>query len=146
MVKIPFWLKKSGVKQEILEHITIDDPKKILEGKLAGMYACEVYLPMPDIEKKQCLIYSNNPIEALSLASEFVKSQLQFLISGGFCSINEVGNKEPWKLEKKDSRVYLQEKISELKNNKNLSEEDKQKILGIMKENFGKIPHMKDKF
>lgn len=39
--------------------------------------------------------------------------------------------------------VNLQEKIEAIKNDKNISQEDKQKILGILKETFGKIPHMK---
>ncbi len=146
MIKISFWLKKLDTGQGSTEYMTIDSPKKILEGKLAGLYACEVYLPIPDIEKKWHSIYSNSPIEAFCLASEFVKSQLQFLVNRGVYVISEGESKESWKLEKKDPQVYLQEKINELKNNKNLSEEDKQKILGIMKESFGKIPHMKDKF
>jgi hypothetical protein len=40
----------------------------------------------------------------------------------------------------------LSERINEIKSNKDISLQDKEKILGIMKENFGKIPHMKDKF
>jgi len=94
MVKISFWLKKLDIGQGSLEHITIDNPKKILEGKLAGIYACEVYLPIAEVEKKQHLIYSNNPIEAICLASEFVKSQLQFLINHGNYTISEAENGE----------------------------------------------------
>jgi len=75
-----------------LEHITIASPQKILEGKLAGLYSCEVL--MPGLEKKQHLIYSHNPIEALCLASEFVKSQLQFLLNRGY-SISEAESHEP---------------------------------------------------
>jgi hypothetical protein len=74
--------------------MTIDNPKKVLEGKLVGLYACEVHLPIPDIEKKQHLIYSNNPVEALCLASEFVKSQLQFLINRGVYIVDEAESKE----------------------------------------------------
>lgn len=95
MVKISFWLKKLGVKQDSLEHIIIDNPKKVLEGKLSGMYACEVYLPVPGIEKNRHLIYAGSPIEVLCLASEFVKSQLQFFLNRGGYTINEVENHEP---------------------------------------------------
>jgi len=66
-----------------------------LEGKLAGLYACEVYLPLPNLEKKTFLIYSSNPIHALCLASEFAKSQLQFLINRGAYIINETESGEP---------------------------------------------------
>ena len=61
-------------------------------------------------------------------------------------TISEVESHEPWKLEKKDPKVYLQEKMDELRNNKNISQEGKDKILGIMKEIFGRLPHMKDYF
>lgn len=93
MIKISFLLKKLDTNQENLE-ITIANPQKILEGKLAGLYACEVYLPIPDIEKKQHLIYSGNPIDTLCLASEFVKSQLQFLINRGYI-ISEAESHKP---------------------------------------------------
>jgi hypothetical protein len=63
-----------------------------LEGDLVGMYACEVYLPETD--KKSIPIYAFNPIEAFCLASQFVKSQLQFLINCGY-AISEVESKEP---------------------------------------------------
>ena len=111
--------------------------KKVLEGNLVGMYACEVYLPETD--KKSILIYAGNPIEAFCLASQFVKSQLQFLINRGY-AISEVESKESWKLEKKDPQVYLQEGIEAIKNDKNVSQEDKEKILGVLKETFGKSP------
>jgi hypothetical protein len=78
-----------------LKYVTIDNPKKILEGKLAGIYACEIYLPIPDIEKKQHLIYADNPIGTLCIASEFVKSQLQFLINRGTYAISEAESGEP---------------------------------------------------
>jgi hypothetical protein len=44
MLKIEFYLKKPEEEQSKLEYITIDNPKKILEGKFAGRYACELYL------------------------------------------------------------------------------------------------------
>jgi len=115
--------------QDNLECITVDNPRKVLEGKLAGMYACEVYLP--NIEKKQHLIYSVNPLSVLCNASEFAKVYLQGLVNRGY-TVSEVESKEPWKLEKKDPQVNLKEKINELKNNKDISQEDKQKILDIL--------------
>jgi len=36
--------------------------------------------------------------------------------------------------------------MSEIKKNRQISHKDKEKILEIMKETFGKIPHMKDQF
>lgn len=146
MIKITFWLKKSDNEQGSLEQITVGNPKKVSESKLAGLYACEVYLPILDMEKKQHLIYAGSPIEALCIASEFAKDQLQFFLNRGSYTINEVESHEPWKLAKKDPQIYLQEKIKAIKDDKNISQEGKDKILVIMKENFGKIPHMKDKF
>ncbi|WNE41186.1 MAG: hypothetical protein mread185_000643 [Mycoplasmataceae bacterium] len=58
------------------------------------------------------------------------------LIFAGYV-ISEVENKEIWKLEKKDPVVNFQEKLEEIKNNKNISREEKEKILGIIKESFG---------
>jgi len=78
-------------------------------------------VPIPDIERKQHLIYADNPIHALCLASEFAKSQLQFLINRDVYVINEAESREPWKLEKKDPQVYLQEEIDKIKNDKNIS-------------------------
>ncbi|CAH1755695.1 7432_t:CDS:2 [Entrophospora sp. SA101] len=91
-----------------LEHITIVNPKKILEGELAGVYSCEIYLP--DTEISQFSIYAGNPVDALCNASEFVKVHLQGPVNRGY-------------------------NISETKNG-----EDKQKILGILKDTFGKSP------
>jgi len=139
MIKISFWLKNSGTDQGSLQYTTIANPQKILEGKLTGIYYCEVYLPIPNLEKKQHLIYAGNPVDALCLASEFVKSQLQFLINHDYI-VSEVESHEPWKLEKKDPQVYLQEKINGIKSDKNISQEGKQQILVILKETFGKSP------
>jgi len=94
MIKMPFFLKKLDTNQVNLENIIINNPKKVSEGEAAGFYECEVYLPMPNIERKKYIIYSSNPIEALYLASEFVKSQLQFLINRGYAII-EAESKEP---------------------------------------------------
>lgn len=133
MLKISFWLKKPSAKKDDLEHVEIDSPKKVLEGKLAGLYACEVYLPLPETEKKSILIYATNPIEVFCNASEFAKVYLQGLINRGYV-IGEVGSKETWKLEKKDPMVSLQERV------KNFSQEEKDKILGVLKDTFGKDP------
>lgn len=143
MVKIQFWLRKQNAKEGNLEHVIINSPKKVTEGKLVGMFVCEVHLP--ETERENHSIYADNPLDALCFASEFVKVYLQGLVNSGY-TISESESKEIWKLEKKDPQVNLQEKMSELKNNKNLPEKDKQQILGIMKETFGKIPHMKNVF
>jgi len=132
MLKITFWLKKSDAEQGNLEYITINDPQKVLEGKLVGMYFCQVSLPD---KKGHFPIYSMNPIEALWNASEFIKVYLQGLINRGY-SIIEAESKEPWKLEKRDPRVNLKEKLDEIKNSKNIPAESKAKILKIMKESF----------
>ena len=137
MIKISFWLKKPNSEQGNLEYITIGNPKKFAEGKLTGLYACEVCLP--ETEKKLRPIYADNPIEAVCLASDFAKNYLQAIINKG-CIISEVENKEIWKLEKKDPIVNLREKL----NNKDLTPEGKQEILDILKNTFGKLPHMKD--
>jgi len=84
MLKISFWLKKIDGKESNLENVIIDSPKKVLEGELMGTYSCEVYLPIPAMERKKHIIYSSNPIDTLCLTSEFVKSQLQFLINRGY--------------------------------------------------------------
>ena len=104
MIKISFWLKKLDTDQGSLKYITIANPQKVLEGKLVGLYASEVYVPIPNLERKSHLIYSVNPISAVCLASEFVKIYLRGLVNRGY-EVSEV-----WKLEKKDPQVYLQEK------------------------------------
>lgn len=137
MLKTLFWLKKSDADQGSLEYITIDSPKvdKTRKFDWGNLYVCEVYLP--NTELKNHPIYGVNPIDTLCLASEFARNYLQGLIKCGYV-IGEIENKEPWKLEKLSDN-YLQEKIDELKNNKNISQEGKEKILGVMKETFGKI-------
>ena len=143
MIKIEFWLKKPDTDQESLEYITISAPKidRTVKPKEGNYYICEVYL---STKAKKYPIYGINPVDTLCLASEFAKTYLQGLIKRG-CAISEVENKKPWKLEKLSDN-YLQEKVDEIRNNKDISQEDKQKILGIMKEILEKIPHMKDKF
>ena len=69
-----------------------------------------------------------------------MKIYFQGFVSRGYI-ISEVESREVWKLEKGKT---LSEQISEIKNNKDISAEDKQKILGILKDTFGKLPHMKD--
>lgn len=142
MIKIQFWLKKSDTDQGSLEYITIANPQKVLEGKLAGMFSCQVHLPDKKVISP---IYALNPIESLCNTVEFVKVYLQGLINRGYI-ISEVESREVWKLAKKDPQVNLKEKMDEIKNNNGISQNDKDKILGIMKESFGKIPQMKDKF
>src|SRR5438552_15316444 len=62
----------------MLEHITITSPKKVLKGDLVGssdMYYCEVYLPY-DVGKKHHPIYAGNPIDATDYANRFVEAHL----------------------------------------------------------------------
>jgi hypothetical protein len=92
MLKISFWLKKPSAEKGGLEHVAIDNPKKVLEGELAGLYACGVYLP--ETEKKSLPIYAISPIEAFCNASEFAKVYLQGLINRGYI-ISETESKEP---------------------------------------------------
>ena len=93
MIKILFRLKNPNNKQDSLECITIENPQKVLGGKLVGFYNCEVYVP--ETERKQHLIYSDNPLDALCNAPEFVKVYLQGLLNHG-CFISEAENKGPW--------------------------------------------------
>ena len=136
MIKVSFWLKKLGADQGILEYITIDDPKidKTVKFDWGNRYVCEIYLSVS--EKKDHLVYGVNPVDALCLASEFARTYLQGLIKCGY-TISEVENRKSWKLEKLSDN-YLQEKIDEIKSNKDISPEDKQKILGILRESFSK--------
>lgn len=136
MIKISFWLKKPNTNQGSLEYITIDNPKiaKVENDTWGSRYACELYLS--DIKLNHPPIYGTNPIDTLSLTLELAKIHLQGLITAGYI-VNEVESKEPWKIEKGKS-------LSEQMNNKDISLEDKQKILGILKDTFGKMPHMKD--
>src|SRR6266542_424008 len=99
MLKISFLLKKPGAEQGSLENITISSPKKISEGKLVGMYACEACLST--IEKKDLLIYADNPFDALLNVSEFAKIYLQGLVNRGY-EISEVESDESLRLEKVD--------------------------------------------
>jgi len=95
LLKISFLLKRSINNQESLAYITIDSPKKVSKGKLAGKcYSCEVHLPIPGTEKSSHLIYSTNPINAVYDALGFAKSQLQFLLTRGF-TISEPETREP---------------------------------------------------
>ena len=89
MLKISFFLKKPD-SQEKLESITIDSPKKILEGNFAGNYGCKIH--MPDTKNNQ-QIYSITPIDTVCLASEFVKIYLQGLVARGF-TVGEADNHE----------------------------------------------------
>jgi len=135
--KIEFWLKKPDTNQENLEYITISASKKpdqTAMPNLANFYACEVYLST--IKAKIFPIYGINPIDTFRLAIELTKTYLQGLIERGY-TISGAENKEPWKLEKLSDN-YLQERINGIKNNKEISSKDKQKIFQILKESFGK--------
>ena len=137
MLKISFWLQKPNEKQGSLEYIqkpnekqgsleyiTIDNPKvnKVREFGW-NSHGCDVYI--------YPTIYGTNPVEPLFIASEIIKIHLQGLITAGY-SISEVESREPWKLEKLSDN-FLEEKINEIKSNPNMSQEDKDKVLGILK-------------
>lgn len=134
MLKIGFYLKKPGEEQSNLEYITISDPKKVLEGKFTGQYSCEFY--QSDIKIKTLVYSPLSPIDVTILALEGAKINLQCLIYKG-CAVSDIETKQEWKLEKKSPQSILQEKIDAIKNSKDISSEDKQKILEGMKKNFG---------
>ena len=95
---------------------------------------------MSDIKHKYPPVYGTNPIDALKLALELAKIYLQAFADKG-CVILDGESRKPWKLEKGKT---LSEQINEIKNNKDIFQKDKDKILGILKDTFGKLPHMKD--
>jgi hypothetical protein len=134
VLKISFWLKKSDTDQGNSEYITIDSPKvdKTRKFDWGNRYVCEVCLPSTKLKNHP--VYGINPIDTLCLASETVKIYLQGLIKRGYI-ISEVENKEPWKLEKLSDN-FLQEKINKTKSNKNISEENKKKILEAVNKVF----------
>lgn len=142
MLKMSFWLKKSDTDQGSVEYITIAGPKIDKSQKFAWgySYVCEVYFS--DM-KQNFLSRSISPVDALFQAVKTAKIYLQGLFTNG-CVISEIESKERWNLEKL-SDSFLEEEVNVIKNDPNISQEDKQKILGILKESFGKIPHMKDK-
>lgn len=117
-----------------MEYVSISKPKvnKIRDFGW-NSYICEIYFS--HIKHNHPPIYGTNPIEAFCLASEIVKNHLKGLFAAGYV-ISEVETKEPWKLEKLSDN-YLQEKLDEIRSNKNISQEDKDKILAIIKESFG---------
>ncbi len=128
MIKIQFLLKRPNEKQESLEYITIAEPKIDKSQKFTWgyRYVCETYYS--DINKYNSPpIWGINPIDILCLASENAKIHLQRLIKDGY-TISEVETKEPWKLEKL-SDTFIKDRINEVKNNPNISQEDKEKIL-----------------
>lgn len=57
-----------------MSKIVIGGPKKVVEGNLAGIYVCEVYLP--DIETNNP-IYADGPDEADKNANIFVETYLK---------------------------------------------------------------------
>ena len=147
MLKISFWLKKPDTARGSLEYITIGSPQKakIENDTWESRYACEIYLSeFKEMKNNHPPIYGPNPFDALSLAVEIVKIHLQGLVNRGY-TINEAEN-DNWGLKKMDPQVYFLEKMRALKNNKEIPQEAKDKILATMKEIFGKLPHMKDLF
>jgi hypothetical protein len=64
-----------------MKTVSVGNPKKVLDGKLAGMYACEVYLPYDATEKKNHPIYGSSPTEATNYANRFAEAYLQQKIS-----------------------------------------------------------------
>lgn len=134
-IKIQFLLQKPNEKQESLEYITISDPKIDKSQKFAWgySYVCEVYFSWME---QNVFFRSNSPIDVLFQSVKTVKEILQGLLTNGYV-ISEIENKEVWNLEKLSDN-NLQEEINKIKNNPNFSQEDKQKILGIIKESFSK--------
>jgi len=133
MIKIQFLLKKPNDKQESLEYITITDPKidRTRKFEWGNRYVCEVFF---SDTKKIFPYYGINPVETLYCVSELVKIHCQTLLKNG-CSISEMENKEPWKLEKLSDN-FIQKKVDEVRNNKNISQENKDKILEGAREAF----------
>jgi len=75
-----FFLKKPNAEKGSLEYITISNPKKVLEGKFAGQYFCEIYQSDKKLKMPACSPLS--PVDALLIALEGAKIHLQ-------CSLNE---------------------------------------------------------
>lgn len=151
MLKISFWLKKPENTQSSLEHITISSPQRVLDGKLAGCdYACEFYLSDRIDRKEMFSIYAANPVDALYYAVNSARVYLQNRVVKHGYKISETENgeswKEAWKLEIGEPELIFQERIKRIKEAKDIPPEGKKKILEAMKESFGKLPHMKDKF
>lgn len=140
MLKINFLLKKSDTDQGNLEYVTISSPRvaKIENDRWESRYVCDVYLS--NIKYEYPTIYNTNPIDTLQLALEIVKVYLQGLINGSYV-ISDAESCQPWKLEKGKT---FSERIREIKNSKDISAEDKEKMFGILKDTFGKTPYMED--
>lgn len=81
-----------------MSKISIGNPKKVLEGKLAGLYVCEVYLP--DIAKNNP-IYADSLGEAAKNANNFVEIYLK----------EKIKNIERLLNNKKDIRKSLVEEL-----------------------------------
>ncbi|CAG8789092.1 4462_t:CDS:2 [Cetraspora pellucida] len=78
--------------------ITISNPKKVEKGSLAGVYACEVYLPDMD---KTSSIYADSLDEAVKNANDFVDVYLQ----------GKITNLERTLVRKDDIRKSLEEEL-----------------------------------
>lgn len=68
--------------------ITISEPERIVEGELAGMYTCQVYLPDQD---KTCppLYDEGSPKRLLETANKFICAYLQEKINRIETLLNE---------------------------------------------------------
>jgi len=62
-----------------MSKITISNPRKVVEGNLAGVYVCEVYLP--DIAKNNP-IYADSSDDATKNANIFVEVYLKEKMRG----------------------------------------------------------------
>jgi hypothetical protein len=92
VLKIEFYLKKSREEQSKLEYITISNPKKILEGKFAGQYSCELYLSDKKT-KSPPICLPTSPIDVLLLALENAKIYLQCLVDKGY-TVSDIETKQ----------------------------------------------------
>lgn len=93
MLKVEFYLKKPGSEQNNLEYITISNPRKVLEGKLAGQYSCELYLSDKNIKTPP--VYSPlSPIDVVLLTLEGAKIYLQCLVDKGYM-VSDPETREP---------------------------------------------------
>src|SRR4051794_35773680 len=99
MSKIKFYLKKPNGGQESLEHITISEVRKVLEGRRTGQYLCEISSSMLEIKtlasaQRKMSVYSpTNPIDALMLAVESAKNFLQLMINSGY-TVKDIESKQ----------------------------------------------------
>jgi hypothetical protein len=89
-----------------MSKITISDPKKVVEGNLAGIYVCEVYLP--DIVKNNP-IYADSPDEADKNANIFVDAYLKEKVK----SIERLLTREDIKKSLAEELVWAKRQLAE---------------------------------